>query len=223
MPIPSNPGDIVKMEVFHSYDILPKPQINVYHYELIDVTKVGGGTATYENWAKGLYVLLATNFIATLMSSTVTLTEIRVSLLNIVTGLFETQESFFPDLPTSVGSQGGDCLPPIDAYKLRLNRPNSDFRHGYKRLPGVPEAVQAKGILAATPGGLLADLADALELDLVANEGAVTDSVPMDGTAAQIQCIQAVVDGDPLDVPRFAPPSAILGFAKLSHQTTRGK
>jgi hypothetical protein len=82
----------------------------------------------------------------------------------VLTGV-EAQEvkggSSFGSLPIiRPGPQSGDCLPPFVSFDFTLVRGGALERNGYKRVAGVPEALQANGIVtgaALTALGLVAD------------------------------------------------------------------
>jgi hypothetical protein len=156
-----------------------------------------------------------------MVADIVSFKEVKCERLNATTGLFELQESYFVDATEAAGGLAEQALPPNAAYQLRLNRPDPSYRHGYKRLPGVTEGQQSGGSLTVTAYGNLQDVADALELALVAYQGSGTTHTPMTLTTAYIQATQAVVNGDVLPVPRFTRVTNIVPNVTVKHQDTR--
>jgi hypothetical protein len=66
------------------------------------------------------------------------------------------------------GPQTGDCLPPFVAFDFTLVRGGALERNGYKRIPGVPEALQAQGIITGAGSAVANTVAAAMFTNITA-------------------------------------------------------
>lgn len=86
--------------------------------------------------------------IAFVQVSDVNFVSISAKNLYSVTDFYQT-----PFTVPLAGGAGAEGLPPTNATGFRTNRTRLDIRRGFKRLAGVPEAVQTNGVF--TPAHLL--------------------------------------------------------------------
>jgi hypothetical protein len=195
----------------------------VWYFNINDPSIVGGGTASLENFAQGLWKEYRDLFVVQLQPAGWFTNQIDVKVLDTDTGLFNLQAIYFVPTADKQGGRDDASLPASGAYRLMFVRPpGTSFRNGYKRLPGVCEADTNVDDILATPLGVLQTLAIALSIGVPAVSGTFGDDEEvLNGTIMDLQVIQAVLDGDILPVPNFAPPAAIIANGKVGHQDTR--
>lgn len=153
-------GQMYQVKVFHKYDT--EDMINVYYYEQVGATTGG------PNDAHGL---------ANAMIDIVFQTE-RLIVSNHV--VFDRVEAiclsndldFWTELfdANTFGAVASEALPPFVAWDFKLVRETRASRNGRKRIGGVPESFQNKGVVvlgaaadavndhAATLGGSIASI-----------------------------------------------------------------
>lgn len=80
------------------------------------------------------------------------------------------------------GADAGNTLPPYACYAIRLNRGTKITRNGYKRIAGVPEAVQDAGDLTPAAIAAVQNAADTLfgqEIDITLPDDREFSLVPL--------------------------------------------
>lgn len=123
--------------------------------------------------------------------------------------------SGFYTIPSGEGVGGieTEALPPFVAWTFQYTRPNANYRHGYKRFAGVPEAGQVKGIVASSYVASLNALADKLKADVPLGTGA--------GSAHMFpKLVQRVKNGTPVDPDVWYQPSTVV-YKKIGSQNSR--
>jgi len=107
-----------------------------------------------------------------------------------------------------------DALPPFVAYSFQYTRPNANFRHGYKRLSGVPEPWNVNGVLNSTGLAVVNTLAATLAGDVGLNDALVNRPY------MEPILVQRVKNGLPVDPDVWYKPSTVV-YKKLGSQNSR--
>jgi len=193
---------------------------NVFYFKVTEVADVTVPPATLNDLGNGLWQTIKTTLLATTADVQV-YTEINCELLdedaNLVNG-----ESFFIPTGEGVGAVNSESLPPADAFTLKIVRPNSAKRHGFKRFSGVPEGHQVDG---RPTGGALSTLTSiagtmgsVTAATLIDEEGLPGDIIGGAGMRAVI--LHRVFAGDFLDEVSYDYSVAVI-FDKIGTQNTR--
>jgi hypothetical protein len=190
---------------------------NVFNFQVNALGVPTAGDATCRNLGSGFWQAIKAALLIVTSASQV-YEQIDVSRLD-ASGNIISGESFFIESGDGVGGQSGDALPPSDAWTFKYIRPNSSFRHGFKRFPGVPESAQSGGRPA---GGAVASLA-ALGV-LLSGPFEYYKDVAGTETAAGGEFVPAVIqrmlNGDLVD-PVVTYTIDTVVFDKIGHQDTR--
>lgn len=119
------------------------------------------------------------------------------------------------------GTQGsGEPVPPFVTWTFKIVRPDTSFRHGYKRFAGVSE-FDLDGNAPSSPARVkLNALATALELPIVAaNHADLT--VPLDNPAnAELRLVTRVRNGEPVSPVVTGAPAGVI-FSGVGSQASR--
>lgn len=117
------------------------------------------------------------------------------------------------------GLASGDALPPVNAYTFQYVRPNTSFKHGYKRFAGVSELANANGFLA---GGSPTTNATQLAINLAANLIPEDPGYGLAGAAYHLFPIilKKISNGMPVSPNGWAQPSSVI-FKGIGTQTSR--
>lgn len=134
--------------------------------------------------------------------------------------IFNTADWVVPSGPT-VGTVTGDASPPWINWTYRYDRPNADFRIGFKRFGGCTEGlVSPSGIInVGSTLTLLAALATKLNADQTAVDP-TTYAAFGDGATMEPVLYRRVVNGDVLEVP-LVGRVANVRFVHLGSQNSR--
>lgn len=141
MAIGVQTGDVLEF-VCKGYFDNAQEVINVYHYSVA----VEDDT-TLEQFAYGLMIRLSQTLMP-LLAGVVVYTEIQASILD-ENGHPTTGTNIIVPADRGTGTASGEALPPYVTWTFKLQRPDSSFRHGWKRYSGVTEANQNKGFPAS--------------------------------------------------------------------------
>lgn len=189
---------------------------NIFHYQ---VTTVGG--ATLLDFATGLWRELS--------SSLLDLTNNAVEYVQIVASKLDTDgnlvngESYIIHAGDGVGVTASDALPPFVTWTFKYIRPDSSFRHGFKRFAGVSENSQAEGIIDS---GALSVLIPPIETSLAATIAGYSRDVDnrpdtvVGSSAMQPVVVQRIVNGDPISPVNLAVIADVV-FDKIGTQNSR--
>lgn len=213
-------GDILRLTLVGLYDGDQETN-NVFLFEVTDNQPVSGFSPSVANYAWGLWVQLRDNYVVDACSSVMEFQRVKGELFSQDTYEFVFAEDYIIPSEEANGGVGGDALPSTDAYQLRLQRPSADFRHGYKRLPGVPESENASGVIGGTAFSVLEGLAAQLMVEINAYHSVFTEETAWVDALMALRIGQFQHNGDPLDVPVFAAPSAIVVNPRVRTQNTR--
>lgn len=208
-------NDIIRIKLKSRF-LTGVPAYNIFHYL---VTSEGLPTETdnaldamgYGFWANIRTALKA------ITANSVVYTEVQAFRLD-AAGDEIVGESFSLSTAEGQGGVASESLPPFVSYGYRYNRQTTDFRHGYKRFMGVPEANQINGTLAAAAQTNVNALATALAASVTAHTDTFT---PFVGGATMIPVIQRrTLNGDELATPLYQTPSSIV-FVAIGTQNSR--
>lgn len=111
---------------------------------------------------------LITQFRAVVLSTFPAFTSTQCEYQGITATMVKGGNQFAAQSFSLGGSSGGDTLPPFVSWDFTLVRGGAGERNGYKRLPGVPEGLQAQGIATAGAVANLNIAAAAMEQIIVA-------------------------------------------------------
>lgn len=190
---------------------------NVFNFQVNALGVPTAGDATCRNLGSGFWqAIKAALLIVT--SSVQVYEQIDVSRLD-ASGNIISGETYFIPTGDGIGGQSGEGLPPADAWTFKYVRPNSSFRHGFKRFSGVFETGQANGRPTGASLTALDDLGGLLSgpfeyyKDVAGTETAAGgEFVPA--------VIQRMLNGDLVD-PVVTYTIDTVVFDKLGHQDTR--
>lgn len=113
-----------------------------------------------------------------------------------------------------LGLYEGQSLPPFVSWTFQYTRPNANYRHGYKRFSGVPEAYQASGVIDSGAVTYVNNLANALKASVNLNDALI--GAPFMRPAL----VQRVKNGVPVDPDVWYLPSTVV-YKKIGSQNTR--
>jgi hypothetical protein len=119
------------------------------------------------------------------------------------------------------GQQGvGEAMPPFVTWTYKIVRPDTSFRHGYKRFAGVSETDVNGDAATGTALVKLNALATALELPIVAADH--TDlTTPLDNPAnAELRLVTRVRNGEPVSPVITGAPAGVI-FNGVGSQASR--
>jgi hypothetical protein len=213
MPIPVAVDDLLEFKLKGFYDSAVEVN-NIFHYHVS-----ANVAATLDQFAAGLWADLS----AVLLPRTNAIVDYDSIEARIVDedGFLVNSELYVIKATTGVGADGGDALPPTDAWTFKLLRPNGSFRHGYKRFAGVSEAAQAKGL--PTSGVVSSLNAIAAMLAATVDAQTITAGEPsgvITGTLMHPVIFQKVVTGDPISPMNIGDITAAV-FSRIGSQDTR--
>lgn len=219
MPVVTAVDDLIELVVKGNYDLVAEIN-NVFHYQVTNVGTGTGAPATLEEWAAG-FVENVLPFMIGLLTASVTYTSIEARLLDNVTGALVNGVPV--PIPSGLGNSGSevDTLPPSDCYTFRFVRPDSTFRHGYKRLSGIAEASQVDGVATGAILTGLNDAANVFSNDLEA--WTLTDGAPdtqVTDAAAHPVVVQRQKNGDILNPINIAVITNVI-YTKIGTQNSR--
>lgn len=190
---------------------------NVFYAKVTESADVTVPPPTLNDMGNGLWQAIKTTLLAVTADVQV-YTEIQAELLdadaNLVNG-----ETFFIPTGEGVGAVSSDSLPPADAFTMRLVRPNSSKRHGFKRFAGVPENQQHDGVAETSTIANLDSLGTQIMGDMHFHRYIATVLTDIQGTF-NIELVQRTLNGDAVSPAVFYFPAACV-YDKIGHQDTR--
>lgn len=214
MAIPVQTGDILEFVCKGFYDNAQEV-INVYHYSV-----AVEDDSTLEQFAYGLMIRLSQTLLP-IISSAVVYTEIAASILD-ENGQPTTGVNIIVPADRGTGTASGDVLPPYVTWTFKLQRPDSSFRHGWKRYAGVTETNQNKGFPASgiisalnTHALMLAEELTAWDYDYDEDE-----ATELAGTGMTPVIIQRVINSTPV-LPVNIGDVAAASFNNIGTQDSR--
>jgi hypothetical protein len=213
-------GDIYRMTLKGVFGSTTETN-NVFYYEVESIDPGASPAVTPRNYAWGLWAALRDSYVTDLCSVKQVFTAVKAEKLDTETGEFVFAEEYSIPTGEREGQIAGDALPSNDAYQLRLVRPTADFRHGYKRFPGVAEELQEDGVLTAPAFTALTAVAVRLVLPIDAVLSVFGEETELPGAQMNIRIGQFIHNGDPLDTPVFAFPSSIIPNDRVRPQNSR--
>jgi hypothetical protein len=220
MPVYPEVGDIMRLTLVGRYDD-DQDTNNVFYVEVTDTSVSSEPPPSVANYCWGLWVPIRDELVTTFTAGAMKYSRIKGEILDGDTNEFVFAEDYIIPTLEGTGGQSGDALPSSDAFQLRLQRPNANFRHGYKRFAGVSEEDNVAGVLSNDAFLGLTALAVALSLPRPAYHSVFTEETPYASAAFELRVGQFIHNGDPLDVPVFAAPSAIVANPRVVTQNTR--
>jgi hypothetical protein len=146
---------------------------------------------------------------------------IDASILDTDGELVNGESVFFPSANQN-GAVAGEGLPPFNCWTFKYVRPNSSFRHGFKRFAGVPESFQVTGFPSSGALTPLASAANALETPVIAMTQDVDgnpDAV-VSGSEMTPVVVQRIINGDPISPVNVATITDVV-FSKIGSQNSR--
>lgn len=219
MPISVAVDDIIELKLVGNYN--GSVQVNnVFHYKIASLGTGTGAPATLDAFGAGFVLGILPDILA-ITADVVTYTSIDVRLLDADTGALVNGETVLILPPFGDGAGSADALPPHDCTTFKYVRPNSSFRHGFKRFAGVSE----DGVQDGLPTGGAISFLNALALTL---QGAMPayplpvdeDDDPITGAAANPVVLKRVFNGDPLNPIEVAEIVNVV-FSRIGTQNSR--
>ena len=218
MAIPVTIGDHCRLILKGRFDGAVETN-NVFYMKVTESADVTVPPPTLADMALGFWEGIKTDLL-NLTSHVQVYNEIVAELLdadaNLVNG-----ESMFIDPADGVGGQAGESLPSFANYTLKIVRPSSAKRHGFKRFAGVPENQQHNGIAEASTITALNTLGDDLMADFHFHRVIATVLTDIQGTF-NLELVQRVLNGDLVSPAVFYFPTTVV-FDKIGHQNTRDR
>lgn len=194
---------------------------NVFYAKVIDPNPTAGGVATVGNFGAGLYKVYYAAIHSEIVSPKVEFQTVDVDILSPETGFFEAGEVYVIPAAEKAGGAGGEALSPTDAYGIRFNRPNANFRHSYKRFAGVTEDNQSGGNLSSAALASLIVAAATFVGPLPAGELVDDATEALVGTNMVLGGLQQILNGDVLDMPVWYPFASAVASPTVRTQNTR--
>lgn len=189
--------------------------LNVFHYAVTAVDPAVNGN-TLRSAAISVWYNLQDN-LRPYIGGNVVFQSIIAESLDLTTWNVINGEEFAIPSGEQVGQATGDVLPPANCWSFKYTRATSDFRHGYKRFPGVPENKQHEGLVNSGDLAGMNVIADALFADVIFADEDNVDA----GTGRLIPRIyKAQRYGSTVRPVEFQKPAAVV-YEGIGTQNTR--
>lgn len=220
MAIPTEVGSILRLTVSGQQGGYGQIQ-NVWFLEVDSPADLGHGTISVQEFCHGFWAMFRDSYNADLCSEVVTWEVVRGEILDTDINQFVAAEDYVVPADESAGGRIEAASDPFAAYQIRLQRPNANFRHGYKRLGGVCDADSTNGGILTSPYASL--VAFAITLSLPLHPAWWVDDVETFSSSAVGHIVVGafVRNGDPLDEYFFERPAAFVASQIVTTQSTR--
>lgn len=219
MAVPVTVGAPLKVTLFGNYNLRVVTN-NVFWVKLTTGSLISDDN-TAINVARGLWAALKGPLLG-ITTTAMRYTSVLCEVLD-ASGASINGEAYTIPTAEQAGSAGVTAHPPFNAATYRLVRPNTSFRHGYKRFAGMAEDLDTNGVVASPASQTALDaIAAAIFAPFDMVKGAILDGSddPIVSSECQIFIQRAVVNGDPLATPEYIRPSAVI-FNGFGSQNTR--
>lgn len=190
---------------------------NVFYFTVTSTSTTPSTQHTLQNIGRGFWNAVKAALLV-ISSQKQVYSEILVESLDDDANLVNS-ESYFIPTGTGLGGDGGDSLPPADAWTFKYVRPSGLYRHGFKRFPGVPETDNVNGLPSSGSVSSLDALAAILGGNFTFWYDDAGDDTNADGQFTPA-LVQKVLNGDVVSPANFYRPAAVV-FDKIGHQDTR--
>jgi hypothetical protein len=215
--MPAVMGDLIRVELHGQWNERINT-INRFHYA---VTQVGPNNRALAQWAQTWANKLfpsGTGILNGVTASVMMYTLVRVSDVDKSDFAVVSSADYLLSALEGQGRDLGESLPAHDCYSIRFQRPTSEWRYGFKRFAGVPEALVQNGALTGTTLVLLEQFAAVLREDWTP-EGAGAPGAGQDGASPVL--IKAERHGDPVRPVEFVAFSQTSVRPVVSTQVSR--
>lgn len=146
MAIPVVTGDKIRITLRGHFSATVQT-LNVFHYK-VDPTDALYGGDNLGNAAASFWYAFK-DVIRPPTSNVQRYESVTAESLDLATWNVINGEEYAIPGGEQYGTATGDCLPPYSTWSFRYVRASADFRHGYKRFPGIPEGGQVNGYAEA--------------------------------------------------------------------------
>lgn len=183
MPINVATNDLMRIVLFGRFNSAVETR-NVFYYKVQAAATPAAAEDNLAGYARGLWEHLKFTLRA-VTSQQMRYYQVECGAFDENTALVVNAETYVIPGAEQAGTVVDESLPPANTWTFRYIRSDINFRHGYKRFAGVPEQLQAAGIITGS-GSLVVN---ALAAQLAADVAPVEPTTGVAGVGSAQVCI----------------------------------